>query len=98
MHRASRPSDSRPRDWCPSSVDLRPSYPACAVYCHWRHVAIENLAKVVQSLTPQEQEAVLRFIDYLKGRGPLANAQSPFLQAADEFIADHPDLLHHLAR
>jgi hypothetical protein len=48
--------------------------------------------------TQQEQDAVLRFIDYLKGRGAPIGSESPFLQAADEFIAKHPDLLQRLAQ
>ena len=38
-------------------------------------------------MTPQEQDAVLQFIDYLKRRDAPIRSQSPFLQAADEFIA-----------
>jgi hypothetical protein len=60
-------------------------------------MAAEKLTEVVQSLTPQEQEAVLRFIDHLKGKGESTGPQAPFLQASDEFIADHPDLLQRLA-
>ena len=58
----------------------------------------ESLTDVVRSLTPREQAAVLRFIDYLKGRDASAGSESPFLQAADEFIAEHPDLLQRLAQ
>lgn len=58
-------------------------------------MATESLAEVVRSLTPQEQEAVRQFIDYLKRRD---DSQSPFLQAADEFIAQHPELLLRLAQ
>ena len=47
--------------------------------------AAESLSDVVRSLTPQEQDAVRQFIDYLKQRGA-SPRQSPFLQAADEFI------------
>jgi hypothetical protein len=61
-------------------------------------MATESLTDVVQSLTPQERDAVLRFIDYLQGRDVSLGAESPFLQAADEFIAKHPDLLQRLAR
>jgi hypothetical protein len=32
-------------------------------------MAAESLTDLVRSLTPQERDAVLRFIDYLKGRG-----------------------------
>ncbi len=62
------------------------------------HMAAESLAEVVRSLTLQEQEAVRQFIDYLKQRGESGCSQSPFLQAADEFIAEHPELLQRLAR
>jgi hypothetical protein len=61
-------------------------------------MAAQSLTDVVQSLTQQEQDAVLRFIDYLKGRDASVGPESRFLQAADEFIAKHPDLLQRLAR
>jgi hypothetical protein len=54
----------------------------------------EILIEAVNSLSPEEQASVLQFIDYLKGR---KIAFSPFLQAADRFIADHPELLRRLA-
>ncbi len=58
----------------------------------------ENLADVVRSLTPEEQDAVRLFIDYLKGLEASALSPLPFLQAADEFIAQHPELLKRLAQ
>jgi hypothetical protein len=58
----------------------------------------ENLADVVRSLTPEEQDAVRLFIDYLKGLEASVHSPSPFLQAADEFIAQHPELLKRLAQ
>ena len=61
-------------------------------------MAVESLAEVVRSLTPREQDAVRQFIDYLKGRDASVHSQSPFLQAADEFIAQHPELLQRLAQ
>ena len=61
-------------------------------------MATESLAEVVRSLTPQEQDAVRQFIDYLKQRSASGSSQSPFLQAADEFIAQHPELLQRLAQ
>ena len=61
-------------------------------------MAAESLADVVRSLTPQEQDAVLRFIDYLKSRRDSSRSQSPLLQAADEFIAEHAELLRRLAQ
>ena len=56
-------------------------------------MAAENLADVVRSLTPQQQNAVRQFIDCLKCHDASVRSQSPFLQAADEYIAEHPDLL-----
>ena len=61
-------------------------------------MSTESLTKVIQSLTPQEQEAVLQFIDYLKQRDSSARSQSPLVHAASEFISQHPELLHRLAR
>lgn len=61
-------------------------------------MATESLAEVVRSLTPQEQDAVRQFIDYLKRRDDSDNSRSPFLQAADEFISQHPELLQRLAQ
>jgi hypothetical protein len=58
----------------------------------------ESLADVVRSLTPEEQDAVRLFIDYLKGLEASAHAPSSFLQAADEFMAEHPELLRRLAQ
>jgi hypothetical protein len=61
-------------------------------------MATESLTEVVRWLTPQEQEAVRQFIDYLKPRDDSARSQSPFPQAADEFIAEHPELRQRLAQ
>jgi hypothetical protein len=58
----------------------------------------ENLADVVRSLTPEEQDAVRLFIDYLKGLRASAHSPSSFLRAADEFMAEHPELLQRLAQ
>jgi hypothetical protein len=49
-------------------------------------------------LTDIPQEAVRQFIDYLKQRDHLARSESPFLQAAEDFIAEHPELLKRLAQ
>ena len=61
-------------------------------------MAIESLVDVVRSLTAQEQDAMRQFVDYLKGRQASLQSESPFLQAADEFIAQHPELLQRLAQ
>ncbi len=59
-------------------------------------MATENLADVIGSLTPEEQESVKQFIEFLKGKD--LPRTSPFLAAADEFIDQHPELLRRLAR
>jgi hypothetical protein len=41
---------------------------------------------------------VRQFIDYLRRRDAEAPSQSPFLLAAGEFIAQHPELLQRLAQ
>ena len=56
----------------------------------------ESLSDVVKALTPEEQDSVRQFIEYLKKRE--VTMGSPFVQAADQFIAEHPDLLQRLAR
>lgn len=58
----------------------------------------ESLAEIVQSLTPHEQDEVRQFIDNLKQRDASVGSPSPFLQAADEFIDQHPELLQRLAQ
>jgi len=59
-------------------------------------MAAENLVDVVSSLTPEEQESVRQFIEFLKRRG--APPTSPFLAAVDDFIDRHPELLRRLAQ
>jgi hypothetical protein len=59
-------------------------------------MAAENLADVVSSLTPEQQESVKQFVEFLKGLK--ATPSSPFLTAADEFISQHPELLRRLAQ
>jgi hypothetical protein len=55
----------------------------------------DELAQIVDSLTPEHQKTVREFITFLKER---EIAQSPFLNAVDEFIAQHPALLSSLAQ
>jgi len=59
-------------------------------------MAAENLAEVIDSLTPEEQASVKQFIDFLKAKG--STPSSPFLAAVDEFIDQHPELLRRLAQ
>jgi hypothetical protein len=56
----------------------------------------EELIDRVISLSVEEQISVIRFIEYLERRQ--VPAQRPFLQAAEEFIAEHPELLRRLAQ
>jgi hypothetical protein len=59
-------------------------------------MAAENLAAVINSLTPEEQESVKQFVDFLRRKG--SSSPSPFLAAVEEFIDQHPELLRHLAQ
>jgi hypothetical protein len=56
----------------------------------------QNLAAVISSLTPEEQESVKQFVDFLKRKG--SSSSSPFLGAVEEFIDQHPELLRRLAQ
>ena len=58
-------------------------------------MAAENLAAIISSLTPEEQESVKQFVDFLRRKG---SAPSPFLAAVEEFIDQHPELLRRLAQ
>ena len=58
-------------------------------------MAAKDLAETIHSLTPEQQESVRQFVEFLKGR---AESSSPFLTAVDEFIDQHPELLRRLAQ
>jgi hypothetical protein len=47
----------------------------------------DNLIEVIQSLTPDEQESVKQFIEFLKAK----ESHSPFLGVVPEFIEQHPN-------
>ena len=59
-------------------------------------MAAENLTDLISKLTPEEQDSVKQFVEFLKRRG--ASPSSPFLAAVDEFIDQHPELLRRLAQ
>ena len=59
-------------------------------------MAAENLADVIRSLTPEEQESVRQFVEFLKRKAP--SPPSAFLAAVDEFIDQHPELLRRLGQ
>ncbi|MDQ2947354.1 MAG: hypothetical protein M3Y27_15715 [Acidobacteriota bacterium] len=59
-------------------------------------MATENLADAIQCLTPEQQDSVRQFVEFLKRKE--SSAASPFLTAVDEFIDTHPELLRRLAQ
>ena len=59
-------------------------------------MAQENIAEMVNALTPEQQAAVREFIDFLRANPP--DRKRPFLAAVGEFIEQHPDLLQRLAQ
>ena len=56
----------------------------------------EELIDRVKSLSAEEQTSVAQFINYLERR--TLPAGTPFLEAAEQFIALHPELLRRLAQ
>lgn len=56
----------------------------------------EELIDRIKSLSAEEQTSVVQFIDFLERRQ--VPARTPFLHAAEEFIAQHPELLRSLAQ
>jgi len=56
----------------------------------------EELIERVKSLSVEDQVSVIRFIESLE-RKQVA-FQTPFLQAAEDFITEHPELLRRLAQ
>jgi len=68
-----------------------------AVYFEAKAVmAVNNLAEVINSLPPAEQESVKLFVEFLQRKG--SAPASPFLAAVDEFVEQHPELLRRLAQ
>jgi hypothetical protein len=59
-------------------------------------MAAESLVDLVSKLTPEEQDSVKEFVQFLKRTG--SYPASPFLAAVDEFIEQHPELLRRLAQ
>lgn len=59
-------------------------------------MSAENLSDLINSLTPDQQESVKQFVQFLKQKE--SPAQSPFLLAVDEFIGQRPELLRRLAQ
>jgi hypothetical protein len=70
------------------------------LYCEWKvAMAAGNIAEAIASLTPEQQESVILFIEFLKRKGsPQSSGSSPFLGAVDEFVEQHPELLRRLAQ
>lgn len=59
-------------------------------------MAAADITSLVNSLTPEEQESVRQFIEFLKQKD--SSPSAAFLAAADDFIAKHPELLCRLAQ
>jgi hypothetical protein len=59
-------------------------------------MSIQELIDKVKSLSAEEQASVIQFIDYLERRH--APASTPFLQAAEQFMTEHPELLRRLSQ
>jgi hypothetical protein len=59
-------------------------------------MSTQELIEKVKALSAEEQTAVIRFIDYLEQRH--APASTLFLQAAEQFMAEHPELLRRLSQ
>lgn len=56
----------------------------------------QELIEKVKSLSPEEQASVSQFIDDLGGHH--VPASTPSLQAAERFMAEHPELLRRLSQ
>lgn len=56
----------------------------------------ETFSELVAELSPEEQAAVREFIEFIRQKKSGAGG-TPFLNAVDEFIAAHPELLRRLA-
>src|SRR5260370_3189033 len=69
----------------------------CGILRRKAIMAAENFADSINSLTPDEQDSVRQFIDFLKLKGS-SPSPSRFLGAVDEFIEQHPELLRRLAQ
>jgi hypothetical protein len=61
---------------------------------------VETITELVSTLSPTEQDAVRAFVRFLRNRQSehLEPSTSSFLLAADEFMKEHPELLHRLGQ
>ncbi|HUJ22937.1 MAG TPA: hypothetical protein VLX58_15510 [Bryobacteraceae bacterium] len=59
-------------------------------------MAAESLADLISKLTPEDQDSVRQFVEFLKKKE--SSPSSPFLAAVDEFVDQHPELLRRLAQ
>ncbi|HEV2351124.1 MAG TPA: hypothetical protein VG028_14885 [Terriglobia bacterium] len=57
----------------------------------------ETLAEIVSRLTPERQAMVRKFIEYMEDPASRTD-DTPILRAAEEFMAEHPELLRLLAQ
>lgn len=65
-------------------------------------MATAALLELVAGLTPNEQEAVRAFVEYLRrpseAPGSVPQSGSLFAAAAEEFMREHPELLRRLSQ
>jgi hypothetical protein len=59
-------------------------------------MSTQELIEKVKSLSAEEQASVMEFIDNIERRH--ARASTPFLEAAEQFITEHPELLRRLSQ
>ena len=59
-------------------------------------MSAQDLAKTLDSLTQEQQDSVVAFIEFLKSK--TAPTPSPYAAAVNEFIDEHPELLRRLAQ
>jgi hypothetical protein len=54
-------------------------------------MAAGNIAETIASLTPEQQQSVMLFVEFLKRKDSTPSSRSsPFLGAVDEFVEQHP--------
>lgn len=56
----------------------------------------ETLAQIVARLSPEQQAAVHKFIEFIKDRKG-KSGDTPFKDAVEEFMTEHSELLRLLA-
>jgi molybdopterin synthase catalytic subunit len=58
-------------------------------------MSLQDLLKLIATLTPEQQGAVAEFVGILKKE---QKPETTFREALDEFVGKHPELLRRLAQ